>query len=60
MAPTCELQAKRVHKVQTVVIKVASAPVDVLKTHCNSYLWNGAGAVAHVEIEAGEHQGQYI
>ena len=60
MAPTCELQAKRVHKVQTVVIKVASASVDVLKTHCNSYLWNGAGAVAHVEIEAGEHQGQYI
>lgn len=58
--PTCELQAKKPHMVQTVVMKVVGAPSAVLDTHYKSLLWNGGGAAAYIEIAANGQQGQYL
>ncbi len=61
--PTCELQAKKPHMVQTVVMKVVGASSALLDTHYKSLLWNGAGATAHIEIDeiaANGQQGQYL
>ena len=58
--PPCVLQAKQKNMVQTVVVKIVDASSDVLGIHCKTWVWDGGGAAAHVEIAAGEHQGHYL
>ena len=58
--PPCVAQAKQIHKVQTIVLKVTGASSDLLDTHYQSWLWSGAGAAAHVEVLGGEQQGHYL
>ena len=60
MAPPCVLQAKQKNMTQTVVAKIIDDPRNVLSMHCQTWVWDGGGADAHVEIAAGEHQGHYI
>ena len=58
--PPCVQQAKKKNRVQTVEVKVAGASNAVLDTHRKSWIWNGSGASALVEIKVGDQQGQYL
>ena len=58
--PPCVARPKQIHKVQTVVLKVIGASNDLLDRHHQSWIWNGAGASAHVEVLGGEQQGHYL
>ena len=60
MAPPCVLQAKQKNMTQTVVAKIIDDPRNVLSMHCQTWVWDGGGASAYVEIAAGEHKGHYI
>ena len=62
MAPPCVLQAKQKNMTQTVVAKIMDGPRlrNVLSMHSQTWVWDGGGAGAHVEIADGEHQGHYL
>lgn len=59
MLPICKLQTKQKNTIQTVVLKVV-AEGAVLDVHCSSWVWNGGGAAARVDVMIGDQRGQYL